>query len=170
MARLEWSEALALDLPLMDDTHREFVDLLAACEAAPNDIALFEALIEHTDDHFGREDRWMAETGFASGNCHATQHAVVLKVLREGLTRARAGDLEPMQQMVIELAPWFSNHAQAMDASLALHLRTVGYDPESGRVMSPDALPQQPISGCGGACGDSSQPESASDCEVSATA
>ena len=29
MAALEWSDALALDLPLMDDTHREFVDLLA---------------------------------------------------------------------------------------------------------------------------------------------
>ena len=29
MAHLEWSDALNLDLPLMDDTHREFVDLLA---------------------------------------------------------------------------------------------------------------------------------------------
>ena len=34
MAALEWSDALALDLPLMDDTHREFVDLLAQVEQA----------------------------------------------------------------------------------------------------------------------------------------
>ena len=26
--QLEWSEALALNLPVMDDMHREFVDLL----------------------------------------------------------------------------------------------------------------------------------------------
>ena len=37
MPNLEWSDALALDLPAMDDTHREFVDLLAAVNAAPDD-------------------------------------------------------------------------------------------------------------------------------------
>ena len=34
MAHLEWSDALNLDLPLMDDTHREFVDLLAGVDQA----------------------------------------------------------------------------------------------------------------------------------------
>ena len=34
MAHLEWSDALNLDLPLMDDTHREFVELLAAVDQA----------------------------------------------------------------------------------------------------------------------------------------
>ena len=33
MALLEWSDALSLDLPLMDDTHHEFVELLALVEA-----------------------------------------------------------------------------------------------------------------------------------------
>ena len=28
MPQLEWSETLALNLPVMDDMHREFVDLL----------------------------------------------------------------------------------------------------------------------------------------------
>ena len=30
MATLEWSEALVLNVPIMDETHREFVDLLTA--------------------------------------------------------------------------------------------------------------------------------------------
>ena len=34
MQHLEWSDALALKLPAMDDTHREFVDLLAAVNTA----------------------------------------------------------------------------------------------------------------------------------------
>ncbi|MDE2402432.1 MAG: hemerythrin domain-containing protein [Burkholderiales bacterium] len=158
MPRLEWSDALSLDLPLMDDTHREFVDLLADVESASDNAALlarFEALIDHTDDHFGREDRWMRDTGFAAINCHASQHEVVLKVLREGLQRARVGDFEPARQMAYELASWFPQHAQTMDAALALHLRGVGYDPASGEVRSPDALPRQDIAGCGGStCGD----------------
>ena len=42
--------------------------------------------------------------------------------------------------------------AQTMDAALALHLRRVGYDPETGLVTSPDLLPIEVIHGCGGAC------------------
>ena len=63
---LVWSDALSLELDFMDDTHREFVDLLAATELADDDtvLACFEALIDHTDDHFGREDRWMKDTQF----------------------------------------------------------------------------------------------------------
>src|SRR5690606_19822124 len=93
MAQLEWSDALALDLPLMDDTHREFVDLLAAVERADDAhlLSAWYALVEHTDNHFSLEDAWMASTRFASGNCHSMQHKVVLQVMREGAMRAQQG-------------------------------------------------------------------------------
>jgi hemerythrin-like metal-binding protein len=152
--RLPWSEALELGLDFMDDTHREFVDLLARCEAAADPAlpAIWDELVAHTAAHFGREDTWMQSTGFASGNCHTVQHRVVLQVLREGAARAAEGNLAPVRQMIGELAVWFPQHAQSMDAALALHLRSVGYDPESGRVRIPAALPAAEIQGCGGAC------------------
>ena len=57
--------------------------------------------------------------------------------------------------MASELALWFPQHAQSMDAALALHLRRVGFDPVSGVVQAPHALPAEPIQGCGGAtCSD----------------
>lgn len=153
MAALPWSEALELGLSFMDDTHKEFVELLGRCEAAADAElpALWDALVAHTTDHFGREDEWMLATGFASGNCHGTQHKVVLHVLREGASRARAGDLAPARQMIVELAAWFPQHAQTMDAALALHLRGVGYDAATGEVREPARLPALEISGCGGA-------------------
>ncbi len=159
MAQLEWSDALALDLPLMDDTHREFVDLLAAVERADDAQLLpeWEALVEHTDSHFAMEDAWMATTRFASGNCHSQQHRVVLQVMREGTARARQGDLKVLRVMASELALRFPQHAQAMDAALALHLRRVGFDPATGVVHAPQALPDELIQGCGGAtCSDAS--------------
>jgi hemerythrin-like metal-binding protein len=150
---LVWSDALSLELDFMDDTHREFVDLLAATELADDDtvLACFEALIDHTDDHFGREDRWMKDTQFSSSNCHAMQHNVVLQVMREGLKRGKENaDLKTVRQMAHELGIWFPQHAQTMDAALALHLRRVGYDAETGIVSAPDALPEGEIHGCGG--------------------
>lgn len=154
MPSLQWSDALALDLPLMDDTHREFVELLAHVEASDDTTLLdaWQTLIAHTDDHFGREDEWMKNTRFASSNCHSMQHEVVLKVMREGLERGQTGDLASVRQMASELGLWFPQHAQSMDAALALHLRRVGYDPLTGIVSAPQALPADMIHGCGDSC------------------
>jgi len=153
MLTLQWSETLVLGLPVMDATHHEFVDLLANVVNAPDTdlLLLWRQLVEHTDDHFGREDRWMKDTGFSSTNCHSTQHEVVLQVMREGHKRGSAGDLAVVRQMADELGIWFPQHAQSMDAALALHLRSVGYDETTGLVNMPQALPQDKIEGCHGA-------------------
>lgn len=159
MAHLEWSGALELDFPLMDDTHHEFVDLLAKVQDAPDDTLIehWTHLIDHTDDHFGREDAWMLSTQFASGNCHTTQHQVVLQIMREGLQHGQDGDLKMIRMLADELTRWFPQHAQAMDASLALHMRRVDFDPVTGLVRKPEALPKEMIHGCGGSCSDGSE-------------
>ena len=161
MPSLEWSDALALELPAMDDTHREFVDLLAQVETAGDSALLdhWRALLDHTGEHFAREDRWMQDTRFSSTNCHSVQHKVVLQVMREGLAAAEAGKLETLRHMARELALWFPQHAQTMDAALALHLRGIRYDPATGVVSMPGALPREIIQGCGGAsCSDNEKP------------
>jgi hemerythrin-like metal-binding protein len=154
MPTLTWSDALSLQMPVMDRTHVEFVDLLAAVEHSDDTqlTARWAALVAHTAEHFAQEDAWMAATGFAPDNCHATQHKVVLQVLREGLQAGEAGQLQVIRQMASELALWFPQHAQTMDAALALHMKSLGHDPETGRVAHPDQWPAQAISGCGGAC------------------
>ena len=154
MACLEWSEALSLDLPIMDDTHREFVELLAIAQRSPDAglPAAWQHLINHTADHFGQEDRWMLATRFSSVNCHTMQHKVVLEVMREGAGLAVAGNMTALREMASELALWFPRHAQSMDAALALHLRREGYDPATGIVSCPAgcAHPGEAlITGCG---------------------
>lgn len=154
MPSLEWSDALSLDLPLMDDTHREFVDLLAVLEASPDDTVAhhWQRLIEHTEEHFGQEDRWMAATRFAASNCHTVQHKVILDTLREAARLVRSGEygVALLRKLTQELGVWFPQHAQSMDAALALHVRRVGYDPVTGVVSAPQALPEAMIEGCGG--------------------
>jgi len=151
MSTLLWSDSLALGLPFMDDTHHEFVDLLAQVANATDADLLpaWQVLIDHTDNHFGLEDEWMQSTRFSSSNCHSMQHGIILQVMREGAKRGHAGDLGVVRQMAHELGIWFPQHAQSMDAALALHLRGVGYDPVTGIVRMPQALPKEEIHGCG---------------------
>lgn len=154
MATLEWSEALALDLSAMDDTHKEFVDLLAQVNAAADAqlLPVWDALIAHTDGHFGQEDHWMQSTGFGADNCHSLQHRVVLQIMREGAQRGVAGEFDVIRGMAADLASWFRHHAQTMDAALAQHIRAVGFDTATGVVHQPQAVPATAIHGCGGAC------------------
>ena len=163
MASLEWTPALVLDLPAMDAVHEEFVALLGKVEAAADEQlrALWDELIEHTQHHFDQEDRWMQTTGFATGNCHSQQHKVVLAVMREGAAKGEQGDLAMIRHMAAELGPWFSHHAQNMDAALALHMRRAGLDPVTGQVLMPEALPAELITGCGGACSTAEHKEAA---------
>ena len=70
--------------------------------------------------------------------------------------------------MAKELALWFAQHAQSMDAALALHLRRVGYDVDTGQVHAPQALPSVLIEGCGGSDCSTAQTHPAADQAVPA--
>lgn len=131
MPTLPWTEELEIGLPMMDDQHREFVELLAtARHSGDADLpAAWQALIDHTEDHFAQEEAWMRATHFAPANAHAMQHRMILRVMREGAAKASQGDLTPMRLMTRELQVWFPQHAQTLDAALAGHLRQAGFEP-----------------------------------------
>jgi hemerythrin len=154
MTTLVWTDDLATSQPQMDQTHREFVELLADFEDAldtPLAATRFDELLAHTEQHFAQEDRWMASLGFAPQNCHGLQHAQVLRALREVAQlqgRPEQGDV--LRLILKELAAWFPAHASMMDAALAAVMAERGFDPETGRI----GLPREPeaalITGCGG--------------------
>ena len=153
MPHSKWSDALALGLPVMDDTHEEFFQMLAALIAALDNqvVDRWSELVIHTQAHFAREDQWMTATGFSSSNCHISQHHAVLEVMLETLGRGRAGETTLVRQVAHELGSWFPQHVQGMDAALALHLRGVGYDAATGIVHIPQAVPAEALHGCGSA-------------------
>ena len=128
----------------------EFVALLAAANNAlpgPNAalLAAFDTLVDHSVEHFAQEDRWMAASGFERENCHSFQHRAVLQVMSECYRRARNdNDFEPLRLAVGELALWFPEHAQQMDAALAQHLASVGFDEATGQCQETAAAGDQP--------------------------
>lgn len=159
MTAITWSEALALKQPRMDQTHREFIELLQALAAAPGagttdfDPLLAE-LQTHTEAHFAQEERWMGDIGFEAENCHSGQHKQVLHVLREVRRVLAEGQAdkppELIQVLVEELHKWFVAHAQMMDGALAELMLQRGYDPETGVMLYPPQPEAAAISGCGG--------------------
>ncbi|NDC62019.1 MAG: hemerythrin [Betaproteobacteria bacterium] len=137
---LTWSDDLVLNMDQMDQTHREFVDLLAATETAPEDQLLqsFTELIAHTEEHFSGENQWMLDVDFGPGGCHSNEHEMILKVMREVLRRGQEeGKLAMVRQITSELAVWFDGHAKSMDAVLSMYLKEVQYDPLTRLMHKP---------------------------------
>jgi hemerythrin len=158
MTILPWTDSLALDHAQIDATHREFVDLLnqlGAVLAGPDDpLPLYGRLLAHTEAHFSMEEGFMAATGFAPDNCHSKQHALVLDVMRQVQVHAHSqGDLEPLRNLLPELINWFPAHAEMMDAALVFHMKSVGFDPLTGKTSVVQAANAPAISSCGsGSC------------------
>ena len=130
MPLLEWSESLALGHDVMDETHREFVELLNRVGAAGEADVLeqLDAFIAHTEAHFSQEEAWMEAMQFPPLGCHRTEHAGVLEVMREVRSRIAAGETRYGAVLAKAIAEWFPLHAQSMDAVLALTIRQSGFD------------------------------------------
>jgi hemerythrin-like metal-binding protein len=131
---MEWDDSLVLDQGVIDDTHREFVELLNRMADAPDAgmVAAIDEFIEHCDFHFGQEQRWMQELAFPPLACHVGEHDSVMEIAREVRKRAAGGETAFGRVLAQGVAEWFATHAASMDTVLALYMKERGYAPTAG--------------------------------------
>lgn len=119
---MAWSDRYLLGHNGMDDTHREFVECVAALQTVGDAelaecLAAFEA---HAVEHFEQERRWMKGTAFPAAQCHVDEHTAVLNSVHEVQELLRNGASgQVARDLARALADWFPGHADYMDASLS---------------------------------------------------
>ena len=112
----------------MNATHQEEVVMvnelaamlqkLQAGEADETDIdQQLQQWLEHTEQHFSRENRLMQEYAFPPYPVHAQEHAAALELLRQIIGNWRQQrNLEALTQDVFQDWPqWFNRHVSSMD-------------------------------------------------------
>ncbi len=128
-------------LESMNQTHREEVgmvqrlaDLLVQGISGDMDetaiSALIQAWIEHTREHFARENRLMEQYSFPAYPVHRGEHERVLSLL-EALQQAWQNQYfpEPLAEFLCNDWPaWFDNHVKTMDQVTAAFLQRVAND------------------------------------------
>jgi hemerythrin len=131
MPVMEWSDALVLDKGIMDETHREFIELLNRLAEAPDEkmLAALDEFISHTEEHFAQEQRWMEQMTYPPLTCHVKEHDGVLETAHEVRRRVAGGETRFGLVLAKAVAEWFANHASSMDHVLALYMKEKGYDP-----------------------------------------
>lgn len=118
---LVWRDNFDLGFDPMDAIHREFVDLVAAVQAAPDHelVARLAALASHCASHFDEENKWMIDTDFPPRDCHIDEHNAVLNSIRQVQDLLIEGDTANCRRLAGELAKWFPGHADYLDSALA---------------------------------------------------
>jgi hemerythrin len=119
-------------LAFINDDHREEGKLLNDLADAvkghragkvPVETVLhrFEALLQHTQEHFGREEEAMQQSGFPPYQVHKGEHDRVIDEMESEETHFReTGDTGRLWSYVSEAVPsWFVAHIQSMDAVTA---------------------------------------------------
>lgn len=118
---LVWSDMLLLGYGPMDGTHREFVEVVSALQAAADhELAQrLDAVLDHLDRHFSEEATWMRETAYPAAECHVDEHGAVQASGRDVRQALASGNTELCRRFADELAKWFPGHADYLDAPLA---------------------------------------------------
>lgn len=120
----DWSDRYLLGHPVMDDTHRDFVELVDALLTVGDDglPAALAAFACHAEAHFAQENRWMELDGFPARECHVDEHNKVLASVREVQAALAGGDAGLVRELAVALMAWFPAHADYMDSALATWL------------------------------------------------
>ena len=130
MSIIEWeNDSFLLHMPIMDETHKEFVVLVNQLSAASDKefAALFEHFIEHTKQHFMQEESFMIETDFPAYSEHRAEHQRILGEFNQFKKRVDKGLIAFARNYINDSMPgWFRLHAATMDSALAMHLNKTG--------------------------------------------
>ncbi len=119
-----WNDSYLLGYGPMDDTHREFVDVvqrLSTCADADLASHLAEFRV-HAEAHFDMENQWMRDTDFPPRDCHIDEHAAVMGSVKEVQDLLANGNLQHVgiaRNLIAELINWFPGHAIHLDSALS---------------------------------------------------
>ena len=118
---LAWSDTYLLGYGPMDDTHREFVEIVDRLLACPDEefAAHLDAFAAHAESHFAEEDDWMRRTDFPPKDCHIDEHAAVLRSVQQVREVVKQGDIAEGRRLAAALADWFPGHAFHLDSALS---------------------------------------------------
>lgn len=119
-----WHDRFLLGHAEMDETHREFVDLVNALLTV-DDAELGHALAAfaaHAEAHFAQENEWMEKNDFPPRDCHIDEHNKVLASVREVQQQLAEGDVAIVRDLAKALMDWFPEHADYLDSALATWL------------------------------------------------
>jgi hemerythrin-like metal-binding protein len=128
---LQWTEDLSVQVPELDEHHKQMVVLINKLHNAlaqrDNNVAtdvLFE-LGDYANYHFGAEEALFESVNYPFADEHIEQHLIFREHLRELKDLVEASDEHAMEKLIGFLYPWWSTHLMVYDHKYIPYLKNV---------------------------------------------
>ncbi len=131
--RIEWSDDLALNIPEMDDQHKQlvailnqFYDAVERGEREEGIQSLFEGADRYADYHLSSEEKFLESIQYPELEAHRSLHDAYRREYRALMERYQQGDRKAIRELTAFLLSWLYTHIQKADKKYAVffHQRT----------------------------------------------
>ena len=134
----EWSDDYNINIPAIDDQHKELVKMLnllfnaiARQEAGKVIAGILDSLVEYTQTHFALEERLMQEADYKGIDHHKQEHKKLIEQL-DHLTRKFMVENKPIYfEMLTFLRRWLREHIIGCDIKYSSALQRAGFSTTS---------------------------------------
>lgn len=126
MEEIKWSDELAIGVPMIDDDHRNLLDLVnlyrdAITAGDRTEVKKnFASLFDYTLEHFAREEAYFATIGYTDLPNHQKKHRELVDRVKEINVRIQqdttdTNDLANTDQMICD---WLIDHISEEDRKM----------------------------------------------------
>lgn len=121
MELLKWTKALSVEIPEIDDQHKNFIAIINKAytkskKSKPEEIEnILKELTEYARIHFSTEDNYFDNWDYPYKNEHDIEHEkLILKVLKFDEKFEKEG-VKIIEDLIIFLKDWLENHLKNHD-------------------------------------------------------
>ncbi len=125
---IQWTDAMSLREPLLDDDHRQLIALINQLTSAEkvgnrrNIEFVLDELVDYTIDHFNREELFLQDNGYPLGEmaAHKLMHAEFTKAIQDIRWQYQNGFRSGINQELLRyMRTWLSKHILVEDVKFA---------------------------------------------------
>jgi hemerythrin-like metal-binding protein len=133
MAYFEWADDMVIDHGVIDQDHRQLVDLVNALHTATaagrgQDVVakILDELIRYTNDHLQREEHLMESIKFPNLAQHKEGHDLFMAQIHDLKKKYDSGSITVASQLSTALRDWLSLHIRRNDKEILFFRKRSG--------------------------------------------
>lgn len=127
--KFEWNEEVSLNIPNIDDDHRELLKIVEDITEAINSndktqvAGLWKKLIKQTERHFENEEEYMEALRYPKLGRHKERHDELLDVGKSLLTLFEQDRIQSTSSVSLFLKNWLVEHISTDDKELSKYVK-----------------------------------------------
>lgn len=133
MAYIEWTENLSVGVTLINDQHKQLIDIIndlhSAMKSGQSKNVLddiLKRLLEYTKYHFSAEEKLMDQYSYPAAMAHKKKHTDLTEDVVKMIKKNEAGGPAQSVMVLSFLKDWLSDHILQTDKAFGTYLQDKG--------------------------------------------